>query len=175
MSTECILHAASQPIAIIGATGTQGRSVLAALLETEHPVYALTRSPAKLHDLSIAHQSLKVIETDIADPGSLRSGLVGVWALFVNTLSDYSKLEGTEEAMLRGIVDAAYESGVEWLVLSALPEGVPARAYEEKARAMKYARETAGKGKIKPIFVHVGLFPLLRLSELMILHRWDGT
>ena len=174
MASRSLSQTASQPIAIIGATGTQGRSVLTALLSTDHPIYALTRSPTKLHDLALTHPKLSVIETDIADPGSLSLALVGVWALFVNTLSDYTKPEGTEERLLRGIVDAAAEAGVEWLVMSTLPEGVPARAYEEKARAAAYAREVAQKGRVKPIFVQVRL--LLVIRKLWTEgFRWAGT
>lgn len=157
MATDSGLPA-SRPIAVIGATGTQGRSVLTALLTTEHSVRALTRSPDKLCDLSAAHANLSAVETDISDPGSLSFGLLGAWALFVNTFSDYSQPAGTEEALLRGIVDAAEESEVKWLVMSVLPSGVPARAYEEKARAMQYAREVARKGRIRPIFVQMGWY-----------------
>lgn len=141
----------SQPVAVIGATGTQGSSVVNAMLSTGHPVYALTRSAVQYP----IERNLSVIETDITDPGSLRRGLVGAWALFVNTLSDYSKPEGTEEQLLKSIVDAAAESHVQYLVLSVLPEGMPARAYVEKARAMHYAREVAKRSSLKPIFVQV--------------------
>lgn len=147
--------AASQTVAIIGSTGTQGSSVLHSLLDTPHPIRALTRSGAKLQPLVDAHPTLHVQNTDIGDVASLKDGLRGAWALFVNTFSDYSKPEGTEEALLKSIIDAAAESGVEYLILSALPEGMPARAYEEKSRAMKYTRIISKRTSLRPIFVQV--------------------
>lgn len=128
--------------------------MLNALLQTAHPVYALTRTPAKL--ASRTEPTLTVVETDTTDPGALSFGLLGAWALFVNTRSDYAAPAGTEERVLRGIVDAAAEAQVQYVVLSVLPEGVPARAYVEKARAMRYAREVAARTALKPIFVQVG-------------------
>ncbi|GJF00695.1 NAD(P)-binding protein [Phanerochaete sordida] len=176
MTTEPSTLAASQPIAVIGATGTQGLAVLTALLATAHPVRALTRSPHKLAGLAAAHANLAVVETDIGDPGSLSFGFLGAWALFVNTRSDYALPAGSEEALLRGIVDAARESEVRWLVMSVLPEGVPARAYEEKARAMRYAREVAVKGRIEPIFVQMGWY-MSGFSGYMkpVVHSVDGV
>lgn len=145
--------ASTQPVAVIGATGIQGSGVVNAMLATNHPVYALTRSAARLQQI---HQpNLTVRDTDITDPSSVRAGLAGVWALFVNTLSDYSKPEGTEERLLKSFVDAAAQSGVEYLVMSVLPADMPSRAYIEKSNAMAYAREVAKKTQLKPIFVHV--------------------
>ena len=89
MTTSPPTLAASQPIAVIGATGTQGHAVLTALLSTAHPVRALTRSPHKLAGLAAAHANLAVVETDIGDPGSLSFGLLGAWAL-----CELAKVEG---------------------------------------------------------------------------------
>lgn len=148
-------YTATQPIAIIGSTGVQGSGVLNSLLTTPHPVRALTRSAAKLEERVKNHPTLSVIDTDITDPASLKAALTGAWALFVNTFSDYSKPEGTEEALLKSIILAAAQSGVQYLVLSTLPAGMPARAYIEKAKAMEYAREVSRTSTLKPIFVEV--------------------
>lgn len=150
------------------------------MLGTDHPVYALTRSAARLQHLQKA--SLAVIDTDITDPASVRTGLVGVWALFINTLSDYSQPEGTEERLLKSLIDAAAQSGVEYLVMSTLPEGMPARAYIEKSRAMAYARKVAKKTQLKPIFVHMGWYmsgftnhmnPVLNPIDNVMEFRWS--
>lgn len=101
---------------------------------------------------------MSVIDTDITDPASLKAALSGAWALFVNTFSDYSKPEGTEEALLKSIILAAAQSGVQYLVLSTLPAGMPARAYIEKASAMDYAREVARTSALKPVFVEASRF-----------------
>lgn len=153
------LSAADQVVAIIGATGVQGSSVLRSLLSTPHPLRALTHSVSKLQP----SEQLTVVGTDISDSMSLESGLRGAWAVFVNTFSDYSKPEGTEEALLKKIIDASSKSGVRYIVLSTLPEGMPARAYLEKSNAMQYARETAKRSGLKAIFVQVSslFWPLI--------------
>jgi len=126
----------------------------ALLGSTSHPIRALTKSPAKL----TPHPHLTPVETDIANPNSLRDGLKGSWALFVNTFSDYSKPEGTEVALLRSIIDAAVDAGVEYVVMSVLPANMPARAYIEKSTAMEYAKEVSSRSSLKPIFVQMGWY-----------------
>lgn len=147
-----------QIIAIIGSTGNQGSGVLQSLLSTPHPIRALTSNPSKLHDLTLSAPTLTVHPTEITSPDSLRDGLTGAWALFVNTFSDYSKPEGTEEALLKSIIDSAAECGVQYLVLSTLPVGMPARAYVEKSNAMEYAKEVGEWSQLNPIFVQVSSF-----------------
>lgn len=143
--------ASDQIISIIGSTGVQGSGVLKALLgSTSHPVRALTKSPAKLRP----HPHLTPVEIDITNSASLREGLKGSWA-FVNTFSDYSKPEGTEVTLLKSIIDAAVDAGVQYLAMSALPAGMPARAYIEKSTAMEYAKELSMETNLKPIFVQV--------------------
>jgi len=144
----------SQVVAIIGSTGVQGSGVLNSVLQTPHPVRALTRSPSKLP----TNLNLTPIDTDISSPDSLEAGLKDAWALFVNTFSDYSKPEGTEAQLLRSIIDAAANAGVEYLILSTLPSGMPARAYVEKSQAMEYAKEMSKTTNLKPIFVQMGWY-----------------
>ena len=147
------MTASEQIVAIIGSTGTQGLGVLQSLLPTPHPIRALTRTSSKLDHIKASN--LAVVQTDISDSSALKESLKGVWALFVNTMSDWSLPEGSEEALLKSIIDVAAESGVEWLILSDLPEGVPATAFVEKSNAGKYAREVAQKSSLKPISVQV--------------------
>ena len=133
------------------ATGKQGLPVLnAMLLQT---TLSLTRS------ISLSKQrtepNLTTIEANVTDPNCLNFGLAGVCALFVDTLSDYSQPEGTEERLLNSFIDVAAQSNAEYIVLSVLPEGMPARAYIEKSKAIAYARQVAKNSNLKPIFVQV--------------------
>ncbi|THH28820.1 hypothetical protein EUX98_g5378 [Antrodiella citrinella] len=173
---------AQRTIAIIGSTGNQGFGVLTSLLSTQHPLRALAANPAKLSPHHADHPNLTVVQTDISDRDSLSAGLRGVWALFVNTLSDYTKPEGTEEALLKSIIDAAVESGVEYLVLSALPAGMPARAYISKSNAMEYAKEVGKRSNLKSIFVQMGWYmtgfsgymkPVVNPSDGVVEFRWS--
>jgi len=172
--------ASQQAITIIGSTGNQGLSVLKSLLSTSHPIRALTRSPSKLQ--SYNSPNLTILETDITNTDQLRESLKGVWAVFVNTISDYSEPEGTEEALLKSIIDVAAASGVEWLLFSSLPEGMPARAYIEKSNAAKYAKEVAKTTNLKPIFVQMGWYmtgfsgymrPTLNTLDGFVEFRWS--
>ena len=145
----------TRTVAVIGSTGNQGSTVIRSLLDTSYSIVALTRSTSKLEPLIVAHPQLSAVQADIMDATSLQGVLRGVYALFMNTFSDYTKPDGTEEALLRSIVDTAVQSGVQYLIMSVLPEGMPARAYIAKSRAMNYAREVTTGTSTKPIFVQV--------------------
>ncbi|TCD66608.1 hypothetical protein EIP91_001117 [Steccherinum ochraceum] len=177
---ESTMSSTHQPIAIIGVTGNQGSSVLDSLLTTPHPIRALTGNPSKLSHYR--QSTLHVQTTDITSPAQVNAGLKGVWALFVNTLSDYSKPEGTEEALLKSIIDSAVECGVQYLVLSALPAGMPARAYIAKSNAMEYAKQISEKSDLKPIFVQMGWYmsgfsgymkPIVNPEDGVVEFRWS--
>lgn len=163
-------------VAIIGSTGNQGSAVLKSLLDTSYSIVALTRSTSKLESLVASHPQLSAVQTDITEASSLQGALRGMYALFVNTFSDYTEPDGTEEALLRGIVDAALQSGVQYLIMSVLPEGMPARAYIAKSSAMNYAREATAGTSTKPIFVEVSYqYRLDSRIPLETSSRWAGT
>lgn len=152
--TESLHTAMSKVVAIIGATGVQGNSVLKSLIDI-YTIRAFTRSPEKLKD--VTHPNLTIAKVDIDDVATVKANLAGVWAVFMNTVSDYTKPEGSEQKQAEGVIDAAAEAGVEWLIFSASPEGMPARAWMEKAGAMVHAREVAKRpgATLKNVFVEV--------------------
>ncbi|KAH8103432.1 hypothetical protein BXZ70DRAFT_729756 [Cristinia sonorae] len=163
----------SRVVAVIGASGVQGLSVVNALLDT-FPVHAYTRDASKLKHLS--HPNLTVVEVDINDSTALKAALKnGVWALFANNLSDYTKPIGAEEALGKNIVDAAAEAGVEWLVYSSMPEGNPFRAFVEKSNVMKYAREVTKRSQLKNVFVEVGAYMSNSQGNKPVLNPADGV
>lgn len=151
-------------VAIIGSTGAQGLSVVQSILPS-FSVRAFTRSPEKLQSLASMHSNLSVVQVDPNDRAAIKAALHGVWALFVNTFSDYTQPIGAEEKQGKGIVDAAAAAGVEWLVYSSLPENMPFRAFVEKTNVVKHAREVATKSNMKNIFVEVRRYgqPLVEL------------
>lgn len=157
----------SKVVAIIGATGVQGNSVLKSLLDS-YTIRAFTRSPEKLKD--ITHPNLTIAKVDISDVAAVKANLAGVWAVFLNTVSDNSKPEGTEQKQAEGVIDAAAEAGVEWLIFSSCPEGMPARVWREKANAMAYAREVAKRpgAILKNVFVEVRYTSRYTLHDVLI-------
>ncbi|TCD70551.1 hypothetical protein EIP91_002897 [Steccherinum ochraceum] len=166
-------------VAVIGSTGAQGFSVVQSLLPSFF-VRAFTRSQEKLQSLASENPNLSVVQVDPNDTAAVKAALHGVWALFVNTFSDYTQPLGVEEKQGKGIVDAAAEAGVEWLVFSSLPDNMPFRAFVDKANVMKYAREIARKSSMKNVFVELGYYmsnslwnPPVQAADGVVEFRWS--
>ncbi len=54
-------------VAIVGSTGVLGRALIPALLEHQHEVLALARSPAKAHEL--LPKEAEIVQSDLLSPG----------------------------------------------------------------------------------------------------------
>lgn len=148
------MSSTTKVVSVIGGAGAQGISVVKSLLDT-YKVRAFTRSPAKLQHIS--HPNLIIVQVDTNNQAALTEALRGSWAVFANTFSDYDQPLGVEEKLGKSIVDAVASVGVEWLVFSSLPEGMPFRAFQEKSSVMRYAREIGKRTGLKNIFVEVCL------------------
>jgi uncharacterized protein YbjT (DUF2867 family) len=61
----------SKIIAVHGATGNQGGSVIRALLDTEWKLRAITRNPAGNKGKALAAQGIEVVAADFGDEKSL--------------------------------------------------------------------------------------------------------
>ncbi|KAJ7675601.1 NmrA-like domain-containing protein [Mycena polygramma] len=98
----------SRVVAIVGATGLQGSSVLEALLKdgTFTP-RAISRDPESEAAQKLKARGVDVVKGDTADKASLVSALRGSEGVFAVTL--------------RNIVDAAKEAGVKFFILSSVP------------------------------------------------------
>ena len=96
-------------ILITGATGTNGKPLIKALIEKGQKVRALVRNKAKAADLQAAN--LEIVEGDLADLRSLKTALQGVDHAFLLSPSD------PRQAELHGnFIKAAKDAGVEHLV-----------------------------------------------------------
>lgn len=102
-------------IAVIGATGLQGKAVVNALLEEDSfKVRAITRNPDKYEGK--AHE---VVQGDLADFDSLANAFKGAHGVFVVT----NFWEGADEiAQGRTAIQAAKAAGVNHFVWSTLPD-----------------------------------------------------
>jgi uncharacterized protein YbjT (DUF2867 family) len=103
-------------IAVIGATGQQGGSVVHALkASSQFKVRALTRNPGKHPDLAD-----EVTEADLNRPETLAAAFKGAHGVFLVTTS---WLEGTDERKQgTAAVQAAKDAGVKHVVWSTLPD-----------------------------------------------------
>jgi uncharacterized protein YbjT (DUF2867 family) len=108
------------PIAIIGATGQQGRSVIDALREADVPIRALVRNPDSPAALALGGQGVELVLADQEDEQSLSDGLTDIAALFFMTTFDGT--DGTEGEVRRGatVARAAARANVPHVVYSSV-------------------------------------------------------
>jgi uncharacterized protein YbjT (DUF2867 family) len=103
-------------IAVIGATGSQGGSVVRALLDRgTFRVRALTRDPA-----SYSGPADEVVAADLSDSASLKSAFAGAHGVFA--VSNFWEAGTQEIAQGRNAVDAALAAGVRHFIWSTLPD-----------------------------------------------------
>jgi len=103
-------------IAVIGATGNQGGSVVRALQASgQFHVRALTRNPGKHRELGD-----EVVEADLSRPETLRIAFEGAHGVFAVT--NFWETGTDEWAQGMAAVDAAKAAGVEHFIWSTLPD-----------------------------------------------------
>jgi uncharacterized protein YbjT (DUF2867 family) len=113
-------------VAVIGATGSQGGSVVRALVDrATFRVRALTRVPA-----AYSGPADEVAAADLGDPASLRAAFAGAHGVFA--VSNFWEPGTDEIAQGRNAVDAAIAAGVRHFVWSTLPnvEAISGGAFE---------------------------------------------
>ncbi|KAJ1718452.1 hypothetical protein LPJ61_006622, partial [Coemansia biformis] len=118
-------------IAIVGATGTQGGSVLKTLYKSgDYKIRALARNPSSdtAHSLAVRYPGVEWVSADLNDTASLAKAFSGADVVFGITnffQKDILAKVGSgdidaEYNQGKAIVDAAIEAGVESLVWSSL-------------------------------------------------------
>ncbi|TVY92465.1 NmrA-like family domain-containing protein [Lachnellula willkommii] len=150
-------------LVVLGATGTQGGSVLSYFLSLVPPPYALrgiTRDPSSVKSVSLASLGVEMVAGDFDDPSSLDATFKGAsaifsvtdfWQSFANpSLRDKASASSqsigvicreTEAQQNRNIIDAAAKvTTLERLVFSSLPS-------PNKLSAGKYAHVYHFDGK----------------------------
>lgn len=167
-----------RPLAlVVGATGSQGGSVVRALLARgEYAVRALTRRPLSDEARALAALGVEVVAGDLADPASLRRALDGARVAFGVT-SYWEHLEREAELGIH-LVDALADSSIRHAVLSSRPSAhrisdgeFRIDSFEGKARMEDRARAL----RLPATFVHPAFFYENFLS-LFVPHRLDdGT
>ena len=104
----------NRTIAVIGATGAQGKGVVSALVKDgSFKVRAITRNPDKY-----AGEAHEVVQADLRDPASLKRAFSNAHGVFVVT----NFWEGADELTQgKTAVQAAKDAGVEHFIWSTLP------------------------------------------------------
>src|SRR5437016_12146308 len=131
-------------IAVIGATGQQGGSVLRALTaSSQFKVRALTRNPEKHRELAD-----EVVKADLNLPETLHAAFEGAHGVFLVT---NSLEEGSNELkQVTAAVRAAKDAGVKHLIWSTLPD------VEAISDGKFNAPPFTGKARIDPIVKDAG-------------------
>ncbi|KAF5005579.1 hypothetical protein FDECE_7986 [Fusarium decemcellulare] len=117
----------SQLLAVFGATGLQGGSVIDRVLnDTElsrqYRVRAITRDPGSDKAKELEAKNIEVAQGDVSDRISLGKALAGVHTVFLMTTPDF----GTDAIQLefdaaKNVADVSVERGVQYIIFSTLP------------------------------------------------------
>ena len=119
----------SRLVLVTGATGSQGGSVVQALLAQGHQVRGMTRNADSPAAKQLRQQGVEVVAGDFTDPDSLVRAASGVDTIFTMT-TPFEEGVNAETAQGIAITNAAKEAGVGHLVYSSVADadkatGVP--------------------------------------------------
>ncbi|KAH6643513.1 hypothetical protein C7974DRAFT_381698 [Boeremia exigua] len=145
-------------ITVLGATGNQGGSVIAAILAqpsiaSQYRIRGVTRDTAKLSAEKLKSDGVDLIKADLNDLSSLKAAFKDAFAVFAVTNYWETMSKSTEVAQGKNIVDAAIASRVKHLIFSSLPnvttltEGILPNVehFDSKAEVSEYAEVQKSK------------------------------
>ncbi|CAK5277068.1 unnamed protein product [Mycena citricolor] len=144
----------SRPVfSVFGATGTQGSSVINAILaDGSFQARAITRNPASSATQALVKRGVEVVQGDTcADVHTLTQALRGSKAVFLVTVLVAFGASVDEKTQGINAIEAAKKEGVEFLVFSSLPSVIEVSKgkyngvvhYDHKAEVEKHLK-TAG-------------------------------
>ncbi|TGO31385.1 hypothetical protein BHYA_1336g00010 [Botrytis hyacinthi] len=157
----------SKTLAVFGATGQQGSSIIHhvlndASLSQQYTIRGISHNTTSPASQRLA-EKVSLIYGDVSDPHSLRTALTNVHTVFMMTLPDFSP-NAVEIEYHNGktIVNIAIEMGVQYIIFSTLPhisavsqgKYTHVTAFDAKAKIEQYIRSRA----IKSSFISLGSF-----------------
>ncbi|KAF7294127.1 NmrA domain-containing protein [Mycena chlorophos] len=157
-------------IAVTGATGVQGSSVIRGLLrDTTFTPRAISRDPHSPAAEALKSQGVEVVKADASDKRSLVDAFRGCEAVFAMTGLTTPGVD--EVAQGKNLVDAAKEAGVKFFLWSGLPNMTKLSGgkytgcfqYDKKAEIEDYLHASG----LPNTTLHLGLF----LDGLQKKHR----
>jgi uncharacterized protein YbjT (DUF2867 family) len=133
----------SDPVLVLGATGTHGGAVAHALLAREFTVHALVRKPNTARSRALAEAGARLVVGDLLDESSLARAFGQVGAVYAVT-TPFEHGAEDEQRQGESIIDAVRETGLQWLILAsvAASERAPVPHFQSKARIEKQLRQT---------------------------------
>jgi uncharacterized protein YbjT (DUF2867 family) len=133
----------SDPVLVLGGTGTHGGAVAHALLGSRHAVHALVRDPASARARELEDAGARLIVGDLLDPSSLTRAFGEVAAVYAVT-TPFAHGAQEEERQGENIIAAASEARLPWLILAsvAAADRPPVPHFASKARIERRLRET---------------------------------
>ncbi|KZT50372.1 NAD(P)-binding protein [Calocera cornea HHB12733] len=146
-------------VTVLGATGTQGQSVVNALLKNgTYAVRGITRNPDAPAAQTLKDKGVEVVSASAADKISLIKAFEGAYAVFGVTIPFTPEGEVTQG---RNIVDAAFAAKVPLLVWSSLPGASEISGgkhiippFDDKSAVEKYIATTSQP----TVILHTGWF-----------------
>ncbi|KAI8715909.1 NmrA domain-containing protein [Fusarium sp. LHS14.1] len=163
-------------ITVLGATGSQGGSVCAALQDNPHwKVRAVTRNPASNASKKLLEKGIEVVAADANDEASLHEAFRGTTAVFALTNYDWGvvmkkgrEAAGEEEKQQQiNIAKAAAQTpGLKHYIMSSLPAAslssngkLPVPHFDYKHAAFQWIEEHAPELAAKTTRVWLGWYP----------------
>ncbi|KAJ9150854.1 HSCARG dehydrogenase [Pleurostoma richardsiae] len=158
----------SKTLAVFGATGQQGGSVINYVLNDPelsqaYKIRAITRDVNSEKAKQLKEKKVDVIQGDVSDRASLETALAGVDTIFAMTTPDFGP-NGFEVEYNNGkrIADVAVEKGAGYIIFSTLPpvsqissgKYTKVTAFDAKAKVEEYIRGLS----IKSAFYSAGSF-----------------
>lgn len=158
----------SKILAVFGATGTQGGSVVNTVLDDpelsqEFKIRAIVRDVDSEKSLRLKEKNIEVVPGDMLDRASLEAGLTGVHTVFIMTTPSFGPdAVEAEYNTAKTIADIAVEKGVEYIIFSTLPavsdmsngKYTNITPFDAKAKAEQYIRGLP----VKRAFCSFGFF-----------------
>ena len=175
----------SNTLAVFGATGQQGGSVVTSVLNDaelsqQYKIRAISRDTTSSKANELRKHSVEVVQADVSDRSSLEKVLTGVHTVYIMTTPSLGlDARDTEFNSGKIIADVAVEKRVQYVIFSTLPSprdisGGKFQAvtpFDAKADIEKYIRSL----KIKSAFVSPGFFFQNFQTQPFLLPKLDAS
>ncbi|KAI1325935.1 NAD(P)-binding protein [Xylariaceae sp. FL0255] len=173
------MSAKKKVLAIFGATGNQGGSIISQVLSnptlsSQYTIRALTRDPSSASASALRSKGITdIVAADLNNPSGLVDALRGAHTVFLNTASDpslpWQEAKPSERGQGIAAADACVKAGtVRYLIFSTLPhvermskgKYVKVSGFDGKAEAEEYMRKlsAAPENKLQTAFFAPGSF-----------------